>query len=96
MINYEFLKNNKDKLIDIYIKERYMINNNREGALIVNFSIEDKMDVYYLTVDNMPDKIKQKFIEDYEKNMKTVSNKKKIFLMIVDNNILESIIHTLD
>ena len=36
MIDYDFLKNNKQKLIDIYIKERYIENNNQEGALIIN------------------------------------------------------------
>ena len=69
MINYEFIKNNKQKLIDIYIKERYIENNNKEGVLVVNFSIKDKIDVYYLNIDNMPEKIKNKFIEDYKKNI---------------------------
>lgn len=95
MINYNFLKDNKSKLIDIYIKERYMENNNKEGSLIINFSVQDKVDVYYLTVDNMPDRIKDKYIEDFHKKP-NVENKKKVCLIIVDGDILETIIHYLD
>ena len=108
MINYNFLKDNKSKLIDIYIKERYVENNNKEGCLVINFSLKDKIDVYYLSIDNMPERIKNRYIEDYYKESKNEifihdkyknsDNKmrKKVLLMIVDNDILETIIHYLD
>jgi|TARA_B110000027_G_C16069511_1_gene278330 hypothetical protein len=96
MIDYEFLKNNKQKLIDIYIKEKFIENNGKDGGLIINFSIKDNMDVYYLSVDNMTIRIRDKFIEDYNKNISVNNNKKKILLMIIDNDILETIIHYLD
>ena len=96
MIKYDFLKNNKQKLIDIYIKEKFIENNGKEGSLIINFSIKDKMDVYYLTIDNMSIRIRNKFIEDYNKSFRKVDNKKKILLTIIDNDILETIIHYLD
>lgn len=96
MIDYEFLKNNKENLINIFIKEKFIENNGKEGTLVINFSIKDKMDVYYLSVDNMPIRIRNKFIEDYNKNIRIIENKKKILLMIVDNDILETIIHYLD
>lgn len=95
MINYNFLKDNKSKLIDIYIKERYVENNNKEGCLVINFSLKDKIDVYYLSIDNMPDRIKNKYIEDYHKSADKL-DKKKICLIIVDGDILETIIHYLD
>lgn len=96
MINYDFVKNNKQKLIDIYIKEKFVENNGKDGALVINFSIEDKMDVYYLSVDNMPTNIRNKFIEDYNKDFRIVPNKKKVFLLIYDNGYMESSIHYLD
>lgn len=96
MIDYEFLKNNKKNLINIFIKEKFIENNGKDGALVINFSNKNKMDVYYLSVDNMPIRIRNKFIEDYNKNIRIIENKKKILLMIVDNDILETIIHYLD
>ena len=95
MINYDFLKNNKQNLIDIYIKEKFVENNGKDGALVVNFSIQDKMNVYYLSVDNMPTNIRNKFIEDYNKDFRNVPNKKKVFLLIYDNGYMESSIHYL-
>ena len=45
MINYKFLEDNKAKLIDIYRNERFMINKNQEGALMIDYRINEKVDV---------------------------------------------------
>ena len=50
MINYSFLETNKSQLIEIYKKERYMNNGGAEGALILDFRKNDKVDVFYWTI----------------------------------------------
>ena len=57
MINYEFLETNKQALIDIYKKERFIVNANLEGALIIDYRKENNVDVFYWTVDKMTDNL---------------------------------------
>ena len=47
MIDPNFLQNNKQQLIQIYIKER-MMNHNQVGALFIDFSKGDKSTVFIL------------------------------------------------
>ena len=58
MINYEFLENNKQALIDIYKKERFIENNNMEGALIIDYRKVNNVDVFYWTVEKMTENVK--------------------------------------
>ena len=53
MINNSFLRNNREKLLQIYQKERFFNNNGLEGALMVDFRKKDNVDVYYWTIQNM-------------------------------------------
>ena len=52
-INYQFLEDNKDQLIQIYVKERYTINKNEEGVLLVDYRNSEKIDVMYIPVSKM-------------------------------------------
>ena len=86
MINYEFLENNKQALIDIYKKERFIEKANLEGALIIDYRKENNVDVFYWTVDKMTENVKTLFMDEYKKN---VSNNVKMnntaYLVLMDN-----------
>jgi GH25 family lysozyme M1 (1,4-beta-N-acetylmuramidase) len=82
MINFNFLEQNKQALIDIYKKERYIENNNVEGSLIIDYRKNNNVDVYYWTVNNMTDEVKQLFIEEFKKN---VDKKNIVYLVLIDN-----------
>lgn len=69
MINTDFLISNKKQLLDIYKKERYFNNNGEEGALFVNFTDPTKVDVFYWTMNFMPEKYRVKLIEEIKKNI---------------------------
>ena len=89
MIDTNFLQNNKQQLIQIYIKER-MMNHNQVGALFIDFSKGDNADVYYLTLQNMPEEIQKRFLEKENLNQKNT-----IFFYTFDkenNNIIEIIL----
>ena len=84
MINYEFLNTNKSQLFEIYKKERFMNNGGVEGALILDFRKPDNVDVYYWTVEDMVDHIKQIFLEQY-KNDVSENKKNLVYVILIDN-----------
>lgn len=86
MIDYSFLENRKSDLIEIYKKERFMNNNGLEGALILDYRKSNNVDVYYWTVDNMFVSIKEKFLEEYKKN---IDNKNMVYVILLDNNTVD-------
>ena len=69
MINHDFLSNNKKKLIDIYKKERFFNNKGLDGALFINFSIIDNVDVFYWTMTEMKEEYRIKLVEEIKKNI---------------------------
>ena len=86
-INYQFLEDNKDQLIQIYVKERYSVNKNEEGVLLVDYRIQDKVDVMYIPVSKMIPDIKSRFESAWNDNLKNnVDNKKSVFLMLLSND----------
>ncbi len=89
MIDNDFLKNNKQKLIQIYINER-LRSQNQIGALFIDFSKNNNADVYYLALNDMPEKIRNAFLEKENLNQKNT-----IFFYIFDStssNIIDIII----
>ena len=82
MINNKFLEENKDKLIQIYVKER-VLNYGRQGALFVDFS-EEETKVYFLTLQNMPENIRNEFLKKENLNQKNT-----IFLYVKDETTSE-------
>ena len=85
MINYQFLEDNKSKLIDIYRNERFMINKNQEGALMIDYRINDKVDVFYWTVPNMSEQIRQLFLDEIKKN-DALNKTNLVYLILLDTN----------
>ena len=85
MINYQFLEDNKSKLIDIYRNERFMINKNQEGALMIDYRINDKVDVFYWTVQNMSDEIRELFLDEIKKN-DALNKTNLVYLILLDTN----------
>ena len=82
MIDYNFLQKNQSDLIEIYKKERYMNNVNREGALMLDYRKDNNVDVYYWIVDNMVPHIKEIFLEEYKKN---IDKKNLVYVILMDN-----------
>lgn len=80
MINHAFLEQNKDQLIQIYVKER-VLNFGKIGALFVDFSNEQKTDVYFLTLSNMPENVREKFLKKDNLNQKNT-----VFIYVLDKN----------
>lgn len=86
-INYQFLEDNKDQLIQIYVKERYTVNRNEEGVLLVDYRNSEKIDVMYIPVSKMIPDIKSSFESAWNDNLKNnVDNKKSVFLMLLSND----------
>ena len=85
MINYQFLEDNKSKLIDIYRNERFMINKNQDGALMIDYRINDKVDVFYWTVPNMSEQIRQLFLDEIKKN-DALNKTNLVYLILLDTN----------
>ena len=81
MIDNNFLQNNKQQLIQIYINER-LRSQNQLGSLFIDFSKNDNADVYYLTLSDMPENIRKKFLE-----VENLNQKNTIFFYIFDNNV---------
>ena len=79
MINHKFLEDNKEKLIQIYVKER-VLNYCLMGALFVDFSKGDNADVYFLTLKNMPENVRNEFLRK-----DNLQQKNTIFLYVKDN-----------
>lgn len=86
MIDVSFLEKNKSQLMDIYKKERYENNGGIEGALMLDYRKEDNVDVYYWTVENMVEQIKELFIAEYKKN---IDKKNMIYLILFDNTDID-------
>ena len=80
MINHKFLEDNKDKLIQIYIKER-LLNFGKMGALFVDFSKGDNADVYFLTLSNMPEDIRNQFLRK-----DNIEQKNTVFIYVFDKS----------
>ena len=81
MIDNNFLQNNKQQLIQIYINER-LRSQNQLGSLFIDFSKNDNADVYYLTLGDMPENIRKKFLE-----LENLNQKNTIFFYIFDSNV---------
>tara|TARA_B100001989_G_C24211804_1_gene303421 strand:- start:64 stop:333 length:270 start_codon:yes stop_codon:yes gene_type:complete len=81
MIDNNFLQNNKQQLIQIYINER-LRSQNQLGSLFIDFSKNDNADVYYLTLSDMPENIRKKFLE-----LENLNQKNTIFFYIFDSNV---------
>jgi hypothetical protein len=89
MIDTNFLQNNKQQLIQVYLKERAS-NYNRLGALFIDFTKEDNANVYYLILEDMPEAIKKAFSEKENLNLKNT-----IFFYTFDSvtsNIIEIVL----
>ena len=80
MINHQFLEENKDQLIQIYVKER-VLNYGKMGALFVDFSNPSKTDVYFLTLTNMPENVREQFLKKDNLNQKNT-----VFIYVKDGN----------
>ena len=81
MINHQFLEENKDQLIQIYVKER-VLNYGKMGALFVDFSNPSKTDVYFLTLTNMPENVREQFLKKDNLNQKNT-----VFIYVKDGNV---------
>lgn len=80
MINHAFLEQNKDQLIQIYVKER-VLNYGKMGALFVDFRNEEKTDVYFLTLSDMPENVREQFLRKDNLNQKNT-----VFIYVLDKN----------
>ena len=78
MINHKFLEDNRDQLIQIYVKER-VLNYGKMGALFVDFSKQDKTDVYFLPLTNMPENVREQFLRKDNLNQKNT-----VFIYVKD------------
>ena len=74
------MEDNKDKLIQIYIKER-LLNFGKMGALFVDFSKGDNADVYFLTLSNMPEDIRNQFLRK-----DNIEQKNTVFIYVFDKS----------
>jgi hypothetical protein len=83
MINTDFLVTHKEKLIQIYQKERFFANYGKEGALFINFTETDKVDVFFWTLDQMTERFREKVVEEFKKNMEV---KNVAFLVAFDTD----------
>lgn len=80
MINHKFLEDNREQLIQIYVKER-VLNYGKMGALFVDFSNPEKTDVYFLTLTNMPEKVREQFLRK-----DNINQKNTVFIYVKDEN----------
>lgn len=79
-MDINFLKNNKQQLIQIYIKER-ALNSNENGALFIDFTKSDNADVYYLTISKMEGEIKSNIMSREKFGRDNI-----IYFYLFDNN----------
>jgi len=86
MIDYSFLETRKNDLIEIYKKERFMNNNGKEGALMLDFRKQNNVDVYFWVVDNMVNTIREKFLEEFKKN---IDRKNVAYVILLDDNTVD-------
>lgn len=92
MINHDFLVSNKTQLLEIYQKERFFTNFGKEGALFINFTNPQKVDVFYWTMDQMSEEYRQKLIEEMKKNI-DVKNVSYFIAFDAENTSVISIKH---
>ena len=62
-----------------------MINKNQEGALMIDYRINDKVDVFYWTVQNMSEEIRQLFLDEIKKN-DALNKTNLVYLILLDTN----------
>ena len=86
MIDYSFLEKHKNDLIEIYKKERFMNNQGQQGALMLDYRKDNNVDVYFWTVDDMVEHIKNIFIEEYKKN---IDNKNIAYVILFDEKDIQ-------
>ena len=86
MIDYSFLETRKTDLIEIYKKERFMNNAGKEGALIMDYRKPNNVDVYYWTIENMVNHIRERFIEEYKKN---IDKKNLVYVILIDDTTID-------
>ena len=86
MIDYSFLETRKSDLIEIYKKERFMNNNGKEGALILDYRKENNVDVYFWIVDNMVDSIRARFLEEFKRN---IDKKNMAYVILLDHHTVD-------
>lgn len=86
MIDYSFLETRKSDLIEIYKKERFMNNNGKEGALILDYRKENNVDVYFWIVDNMVNSIRERFLEEFKKN---IDKKNIAYVIFIDHQTVD-------
>ena len=86
MIDYSFLETRKSDLIEIYKKERFMNNNGKEGALILDYRKENNVDVYFWIVDNMVNSIRERFLEEFKKN---IDKKNMAYVILLDHQTVD-------
>ena len=79
-MDINFLKNNKQQLIQIYIKER-ALNYNENGALFIDFTKNQNADVYYLTLSKMDGKIRSNIMAREKFGRDNI-----IYFYLFDNN----------
>ena len=89
MIDNNFLQNNKQQLIQIYINERLRAQN-QVGALFIDFSKNDNADVYFLRLNDMPEDVRNSFLKKENLNQNNV-----VFFYIFDkttSNIVDVVL----
>ena len=86
MIDYSFLETRKSDLIEIYKKERFMNNSGLEGALMLDYRKPNNVDVYYWTTENMVDHIRERFMEEYKKN---IDKKNLVYVILIDDTTID-------
>ena len=89
MIDNNFLQNNKQQLIQIYINERLRAQN-QVGALFIDFSKNDNADVYFLSLIDMPEEVRNSFLKKENLNQNNV-----VFFYIFDkttSNIVDVVL----
>jgi hypothetical protein len=86
MIDYSFLESRKSDLIEIYKKERFMNNNGQEGALMLDYRKDNNVDVYFWTLENMVESIREKFLEEFRKNN---DKNNMAYVILLDNQTVE-------
>jgi|TARA_Y100000389_G_C17290750_1_gene427920 hypothetical protein len=80
MINHKFLEDNRDQLIQIYVKER-VLNYGKMGALFVDFSKPNNTNVYFLTLTDMPENVREQFLKK-----DNINQKNTVFIYVKDEN----------
>jgi hypothetical protein len=86
MIDYSFLETRKSDLIEIYKKERFMNNFGQQGALMLDYRKDNNVDVYFWTVENMIESIRELFLEQYKIHC---DKKNAAYVILLDNETVD-------